>query len=219
MFTRYGAREVKFVVIISCSSLSAIVFSALYQKCFYGLLPAGLVLLLAYVGLRFFRDPERIPPEGEEKMVSPADGKVVEVCESENRFIGKGTKIAVFMSLFNVHVNRSPMNGEVVKVEHKEGEFLNAGSADSSQRNESSEMVLKTDFGEIVVKQVAGVVARKIVCGVQPGKKLQRGERFGMIKYGSRLEVYVPIGAKFKTKVKVGERVRAGESIIGEFAK
>jgi phosphatidylserine decarboxylase len=217
MFTKYGAREVKISIAVLCFSVGAIGFSALFQKSPYGLVPAAFIVPLCFVALRFFRDPERMPPDGEEKMVSPADGKIVEICESEHSPVGKSKKIAVFMSVFNVHVNRSPLSGEVLKVEHREGEFLNAGRADASHRNEAVDLILRTRFGEIAVRQVAGVIARKIICAVHIGEQLQRGARYGMIKYGSRLEVYVPSEVRFKVTVEVGQRVKAGETVIGVF--
>jgi len=219
MVTRYAKREIKSVITILCCSTVAMLFSAVYQDCPYVLILLLPVLALGGVGLWFFRDPEREVPDGEERMVSPADGVVVEVCESEHPFVGAAKKVAIFMSLFDVHINRVPLSGEVVKKEFKKGEFLNASRADASHRNEALDMCLITPFGKVVVRQVAGIVARKIVNEADVGEKLQKGMRYGMIKYGSRLEVFVSSKADFKVTVAVGERVKAGESVIGEFRK
>lgn len=219
MFTPYGRREVKIVFIIFLCSSVSVVFSSLYQGSVYALIPLIPLILLTGLALWFFRDPERNIPYGEEKMVSPADGRVVEVCESEHPFVGNAKKVAIFMSLLDVHVNRVPLSGRVLQKEYKKGDFLKASEPDASHRNEAVDMVLETEFGKILVRQVAGIVARRIVNGTNIGDDLQKGERYGMIKYGSRIEVFVPMNLPFKITVKVGDRVKAGETVVGVFER
>ena len=168
--------------------------------------------------LYFFRDPERTAPGGEDELLSPADGVVVEVGEvDENEFIGgRAYKAAVFMSLFDVHVNRAPCSGKVGMRRHHDGSFLNAMRGESSVRNERTLLgVTARDGRKVLVKQVAGLIARRIVTLPAEGDAMNRGERIGMVKFGSRLEVYVSAAGAFEFSVRVGERVRAGESILG----
>jgi len=221
-FAKWGRREIKIVTAVTCTSAASIGFCAL----FYGLRSGfwwvaffwAPVLLLGVVGLRFFRDPERRAPEGERLVVAPADGRVVEVDEPvEDEFVGKARRMAIFMSLFNVHVNRAPVSGEVAHMRARAGAYHNAASRAAAVENAAHDLGLKTRWGPVLVRQVAGVVARHIICDTQIGQHLRRGERFGMIKYGSRLEVWVPEGAKFRWRVRVGDRTKAGETVIGEF--
>jgi phosphatidylserine decarboxylase len=169
--------------------------------------------------LYFFRDPERRIPGGPETIVSPADGKVVEVDEvQENEFLkGSARRVAIFMNVFDVHVNRSPVAATVSKMQHRPGEYKAAFRQDAALRNEQHAMVLKTEAGrQVLVVQIAGLLARRIIPFVKSGQQLARGERFGMICFGSRVDVYLPREADIQ--VKVGDRVKAGSSIIGRWA-
>lgn len=174
-------------------------------------MPAILTLFMLY----FFRDPERKTPEGEGLLISPADGKIILIRDIfENEHLKKDSKqISIFMSPLNVHVNRSPYDGKVKEVKHNKGRFLAAYKDDASLKNENIEMVLETRYGNILVRQVAGYVARRTVCRVKQGDELRRGERYGIIKFSSRLDVYLP--KNIEIKVKSGDRVKAGETIIG----
>ena len=180
------------------------------------LLPFVLTLFMAY----FFRDPERTVPEGENIFVSPADGKVILI--SPNLPIppllrgGKGgfVEISIFMSPLNVHVNRAPSDGVVASVVHTQGKFLSAFKHEASLHNENIAMVLDTKHGRVLVRQVAGFLARRAVCRVKPGNSLRKGERYGIIKFSSRLDIYLPQNTQIR--VKLGDRVRAGETVIGE---
>lgn len=167
----------------------------------------------------FFRDPARdaFAPAG--SVLSPADGRVVVVEEVDAPEMpgGRALMVSVFMSVFNVHVNRAPISAEVLSVEYKTGAFVNAAHRDASHSNERIEILLKDDTGNLIkVVQVAGLVARKIECGLIPGEKVQQGRRFGMIRFGSRLDVYLPTGSDIM--VSRGQRVKAGISILGEMA-
>lgn len=165
----------------------------------------------------FFRDPDRVIPSGKGHIVSPADGRVLSVEETENShfYQGKCLKISIFMSVFNVHVNRVPHEGNVVKIDYHPGKFFSANLDKASRDNEHNAVFLETEDGnKICVVQIAGLIARRILCHVQKGDQVQRGQRFGMICFGSRLDVYLPLDTK--AVVKIGDRVKAGTSILGE---
>ncbi|MFZ5447998.1 MAG: phosphatidylserine decarboxylase family protein [Thermodesulfobacteriota bacterium] len=177
-----------------------------------GLLASG---FFAY----FFRDPERPIPGGPEAIVSPADGKVVFVDEvQENLFLkGAARRVAIFMDVFDVHVNRSPVAGVVTEMQHRPGEYKAAFRQDAAVRNEQQAVVLESETRQrVLVTQIAGLLARRIIPFVKPGQYLARGERFGMICFGSRVDIYLPREADIQ--VKVGDRVKAGSSIIGRWA-
>ena len=176
------------------------------------------VLALAFV-LSFFRDPSRRVPQEAGLLVSPADGRVVEVAQvDEPEFLKAAAhKIAIFMSPLNVHVNRAPCSGDVEVVEHRPGRYHNAENPAASSENESVAMLIKGAEGQtrVLVRQVAGILARRIVCAAVAGDRLERGQRFGMIKFGSRAEVYVPVEAGFEVQARLGQRVKAGETVLG----
>jgi phosphatidylserine decarboxylase len=172
---------------------------------------------LAAIGvLLFFRDPERTAAADGTAVVSPADGRVVfaDGGAAPHRFApGSTVKVAIFMSPLDVHVNRSPVDGDLEKVEHRPGQFGAAYRSDADQINESNSMLLRTATGaEIVVVQIAGWLARRIICRVRPPAHLSRGERFGLIMFGSRVDVYMPPGARLA--VKTGEMVKAGQTVL-----
>lgn len=161
----------------------------------------------------FFRDPNRSGTDAREIMLSPADGTVSDITElDETRFIkGRAIRIGIFLSPFNVHVNRTPCDGLVQMVEHKAGEFLPAYNPEAPTRNESAALGLELDGGlRIIVKQITGILARRIVCEVEPGDRLTRGQRYGMIKFGSRTELYIPVEACGEVRVKIGDKVTGG---------
>ena len=167
----------------------------------------------------FFRDPNRNPPDGEEKLLAPADGRIIAISyvHEDNYLKCKAVKIATFMSMFSVHVNRISYSGKVEFIKHVPGKFLDARSPDASEKNEHNLLGILTRDGKtkIMIKQVAGKVARRIVCDCSIGQDVERGRRFGMIKFGSRLEVYIPEDADFEIAVKERERVSAGTTVLG----
>jgi phosphatidylserine decarboxylase len=162
----------------------------------------------------FFRDPERMAPGGEGLYVAPADGKVILIKDVyEKDYLGADAKeISIFMSPLDVHVNRAPDDGKVITVRHTPGKFMAAYKDDASLKNEHIDMVLETNYGKILVRQVAGFIARRAVCRVKAGDTVRRGERYGIIKFSSRLDVYLPKDATIT--VKPGDRVKAGETVI-----
>ncbi|HID29720.1 MAG TPA: phosphatidylserine decarboxylase family protein [Desulfobacterales bacterium] len=167
----------------------------------------------------FFRDPERVIPEEEKAVVSPADGKVVEVgvVEGSDFAPEKMLKIGIFMSIFNVHVNRIPHNGTVSDVVYHPGKFFSANLDKASRDNERNAVSLEIGSGRrLIVVQVAGLIARRIICKIGKGDRLSRGERFGMICFGSRLDVYFP--ADSASAVSVGDKVLAGTSVLGHLS-
>ena len=180
----------------------------------YTLIVIGVFLLV--FSLNFFRDPDRTIPKGENIIVSPADGKVLLIKEVlPNRFIDEPSwQISVFMSPLNVHVNRIPIDGKVAYVKYVEGEYLVAYHDKADERNERSEIGIESSHGKVFFTQVAGYVARRIVYELKEGDNVKMGDRFGMIKFGSRVDVIVP--KKWNIKVKEGDIVTAGETILYE---
>jgi phosphatidylserine decarboxylase len=165
----------------------------------------------------FFRDPERETPQVEGAIISPADGRVILIKElREEEFLKADARmVSIFMSPFNVHVNRAPYGGSVKAVKHTLGSFKAASADDAWKVNENIAMHLSSDRGELLVRQVAGFLARRAVCRVIPGDVLKTGQRYGIIKFSSRLDIYLPPGAKIE--VNVGDRVQAGLSIIARW--
>jgi phosphatidylserine decarboxylase len=169
-------------------------------------------LLLAAFFLWFFRDPERVIPQVAGAVVSPADGKVTDVSPVDLAG-AQWLRISIFLNVFNVHVNRSPASGVITAVEYRKGQFHNAMGAASAELNEQSICSLRADDGHsIVFKQIAGLLARRIVFNRRVGEHVERGERVGLIKFGSRCDVLLPVGAR--PAVKVGENVKGGSTIL-----
>lgn len=172
---------------------------------------AALPVLLALFFLWFFRDPARAVPADPGALVSPADGKVTEAEWIETPD-GSRLRLSIFLNVFDVHVNRAPVAGTVSQVSHKPGMFLNAMRPDSNVLNEQVTMVIDSAQGAVQVKQIAGLLARRIVCNMKPGDRLERGQRYGLIKFGSRVDVLMPSGATLH--VKKGDRVKGGSTVL-----
>ncbi len=175
-----------------------------------------LFLFLTLFSSYFFRNPERVIPAGEDLLIAPADGKIIFVGEvQEDRYFKEQvTKISIFMSVFNVHVNRVPCDGKVVAMYYNKGGFVNASYDKASESNEQSGILLETGSGtQILFVQIAGLIARRIVTYPVIGDLLQRGARYGLIRFGSRVDIYLPKNAN--VTVTLGERTVAGETILG----
>jgi phosphatidylserine decarboxylase len=173
----------------------------------------GLYCLAAFV-FCFFRDPERKIPSDAGAVVSPADGKVVVVTEEENA--GRpGKRISIFLAIWNVHVNRAPAEGVITKLEYRPGRFLAAMRERASLENEQNIIELATDAGEMVCKQIAGWIARRVVCWKKEGERVARGERIGLVRFGSRVDLWVPREAEIL--VSVGENVKGGSSVVAHW--
>lgn len=177
------------------------------------------LFFLAFL-LNFFRDPDRPSPRGPELIISPADGTVSHIVPvfEENYLKCDTTKISIFMSVLNVHVNRVPVHGRVEFVKHTKGKFLDARDDECFSSNENNLMGLSLQGSsiKITVKQIAGRIAKRIVCACKVGDVFEQGQRFGMIKFGSRVEVFVPNSVKFEVMVRVGEKVAAGKTVLGK---
>jgi phosphatidylserine decarboxylase len=175
----------------------------------------GIAALLTIFVVSFFRDPERTSPPGE-TILAPADGRVLLIEEeASGQSSGKVVKISIFMSVFNCHVNRLPVSGRIENIHYRPGKFYAADKARASSENEQNTLFLHTDQGqEIRVVQVAGLIARRIVCWVRAGDTVKRGERFGLIRFGSRVDLYLPLSTHLR--IKRGDKVKAGLTVIGE---
>ena len=176
-----------------------------------------ILLVVTLFVVWFFRNPQRNPPEKDGLVISPADGRVIRIEETTSDEQPGRTfqKISIFMNVFNVHINRIPCSGKVRFIRYRKGKFLSANLDKASALNERNTVLLQTADGrEIMTIQIAGLIARRIVCWLKEGMQVSRGERFGLIRFGSRVEVFLPLGSTLL--VKVGEKVRAGETPIGE---
>ena len=194
--------------------------------------PAGVTLLTGWLGWPvvasvgaiamlftawFFRNPVRVTPQGTNLVVAPGDGKVIAVEEEfEPRYLKeRSVRLTIFLNVFDVHINRMPCDGVIEDVQYQPGLFLVASKPEATLRNEQNAVMIKTREGiKVLCVQVAGLIARRIVCWVSPRDRAIRGERYGLIRFGSRMDTFVPIGTKLR--VAVGERVKGGETILGE---
>jgi phosphatidylserine decarboxylase len=177
---------------------------------------AVLFLSVTLFVMWFFRNPHRVTPEDEKAIISPADGRIIKIEEVEEHEMlkEKVRKVSIFMSVFNVHVNRAPCSGTIEEISYSKGKFFPANLDKASKLNERNSVLIKmADGGQILTTQIAGIIARRIVCWINKGMQIQKGERFGLIKFGSRLDVFMPIDATIS--VKIGDKVWAGETRIG----
>ena len=168
--------------------------------------------------LNFFRDPKRIIPKQKNLILSPADGKIIKIDEVDNpNGDGRLKKISIFLSVFNVHINRMPVDGKFIDVKYVKGSFLAAFDHRASDNNERMEITMQTEFGIIKVKQIAGLVARRILCYANIGEKMEAGGRLGFIRFGSRTDIILP--ANINLQIELDQKVIGGETIIGEYEK
>jgi phosphatidylserine decarboxylase len=182
-----------------------------------GWIALGIVLALVALAVTgFFRDPERQAPRGEGLIVAPADGKVVSVANVKSAFLGSTKRVSIFLSPLDVHINRTPVEGKIEKVTYQRGKFLAAYKEEASQRNEQNALTIVDNAGRMLgVVQIAGVLARRIVCRAKAGDRLARGERFGLIMFGSRTDTYLPENCQIE--VAEGQRVKGGETVLARF--
>lgn len=214
MITRYGY-DVFFTVTALCVILFFIAISFIEPRILKYIL-IGISIVFFGFTVYFFRDPERSTPTQENAIIAPADGKVIAVktAYEGELFQGNATLISIFMSPLNVHVNRIPMSGKVVYTRYVEGEYFAAFEDKASEKNEQMIVGIEGSKGKILMKQIAGFIARRIVCELKVGDTVEVGERFGMIKFGSRVDIYVPLDAQ--VRVSVGTKTTAGETILAE---
>lgn len=182
--------------------------------------PAALLGLSAtFFVIWFFRDPSRILPEDKNTLICPADGKVISIKEtSDERFLNQEVvRVSIFMNIFNVHVNRAPFSGTVERVLLKPGMFYSADKDQAALHNEYCAMIVNTASRQrYAVVQIAGLIARRIVCRAEPGDRIERGQRYGLIRFGSRVDLYLPRGIEIT--VEEGQKVRAGETVLGSLS-
>jgi phosphatidylserine decarboxylase len=216
MITRYGYTTIFAVFLISGAIIG---ISFLTNNSFLKTILIAAAVLFFFFTLSFFRDPDRTAPDKDNIVVSPADGTVLFVKDvEENKFLhAKGKQVSIFMSPLNVHVNRIPITGRVDYLNYIHGEYLVASSDKASEQNERCETGISSANGKVLFTQVSGYVARRIVNELKTGQDVKIGERFGMIKFGSRVDVIVP--SDWKADVKKGDKVTAGETILFEAIK
>ena len=181
--------------------------------------PEGLLLLLAVWLLVFFRDPPRTGPRGDGYVIAPADGRIVDIAAVDEPMYlhARATRISIFMSVFDVHVNRYPASGTIELVRYNKGAFLHAASDKASLDNEQASVGLRTAPGPLLVRQIAGLIARRIVTDGRPGESAAQGARMGMIRFGSRVDVFLASAAPHAVRVAVGDRVHAGATVLAEY--
>ncbi|MBN2455937.1 MAG: phosphatidylserine decarboxylase family protein [Sedimentisphaerales bacterium] len=180
------------------------------------------IALILISAILFFRDPERIVPVEANLLLAPADGKIIDIeTIQESSFInGRAIRIGIFMSIFDVHINRSPCNANIHRITYVKGKHKNAANPDSGRVNESNELAMvRTDSpgDKLIVRQISGAIARRIVCEAKKGQTLTSGQKFGMVKFGSRAELYVPVSDKSQCLVKVGDKVKAGVTALVKY--
>jgi len=215
MITKYGY-DVFFTIAAVCVVVMVLALLFIEPKSYR---ISIIIVSLAVLGFvtNFFRDPERTTPKGENLIIAPADGKVVVVKKIfDNEFFHSDVwQVSIFMSPLNVHVNRNPISGVVKHTRYVQGEYFAAFEDKASEKNEQMIVGLENANGKVLCKQIAGFVARRIVCQLKSGDTVTAGQRFGMIKFGSRVDVLVPLSVDLRTKI--GDVTIAGETILGEF--
>jgi phosphatidylserine decarboxylase len=192
----------------------ALAIAAAASVCWFSLAWSIPLWLVAVFVLQFFRDPGRVAPGDAKTVVSPADGRIVAVEKARDPYLDRETvKISVFMNVFNVHSNRAPVDGAVKQVWYKAGKFVNAALDKASTENERNALWIRADAGaDVVCVQVAGLIARRILCYVGAGDQLQRGQRYGFIRFGSRVDLYLPPNARIKAAL--GDKVYAASTVL-----
>ena len=220
--TRYGIREWGGSAVIAVVLLAGCYFLARSVNLYLGVIPGALIVLIwGYIAF-FFRNPKRTLPENPELLLSPADGVVRDITVVEDfdqaPFEGKALRIGIFLSVFNVHVNRAPAELKVVSKHYREGRYLDARDTNCIKENEAMTIAGNaTAAGKsfpMAVRQISGAIARRIVCPVEPGANIARGGIYGMIKFGSRTELYLPCDDSFEVLVKPGDKVKGGISVL-----
>ncbi len=214
--TKYGWPQVIIYPAVVLVAMAVLLLGTISLLPFWAvvLVQVSLAGLLIF-SLMFFRDPHRLSPSDKNLLLAPADGQVtdIEVVEENNFIGGAALRVGIFMSIFNAHINRAPCNVRVETITYKKGKFKNAMNPQSGRVNESNNLGLvriDSPKDKLIVRQISGAIARRIVCDKMKGQELSGGEKFGMIKFGSRTELYVPVCESTKCLVKIGDKVKAG---------
>jgi len=215
---REGLREMLLATCTLGVAGAASAWAAAVSSAWFSPLAVGLLVLWA-MALLFFRDPARAIPPGDDLLVSPADGRITEISRLEryDGIDGPAIRIGIFLSVFDVHVNRTPCAGRVLSTDYRPGEFLDARHPECGLRNEANTIFIEPAGelrGPIIVRQIAGLIARRIVCHLKVGDCVQAGQRFGLIKFGSRTELIVPADAGLEVKVRIDDHVSGGSSVL-----
>jgi phosphatidylserine decarboxylase len=223
--TKYGQPQ---VIVYPVGVLVVMIVFLLSTKAFlppWAIVSIEVVLTVVLIWiLSFFRDPHRVGPSDKNLLLAPADGQITDIeTVEENNFIGgDALRIGIFLSIFDTHINRAPCNVKVERITYKKGKYKNAMNPRSGRVNESNDLSLvKTDSprDRLIVRQISGAIARRIVCDKIEGQKLAGGEKFGMIKFGSRTELYVPVRENVKCLVRIGDKVKAGLTALVKYEK
>ena len=180
------------------------------------IVPVYIFIVLLVFLIIFFRDPIRECPNEKNNIISPADGKIIKIEEIDDPDVGKAVIISIFLNVFNVHVNRMPISGKFSMVKHYDGKFLAAFDHKASNENERTEILIKSKIGNIKLKQVAGLVARRILCYAIPNEKMKMGSRLGFIRFGSRTDLIIPKDVNLA--VELGQKVKGNNTVIGEYS-
>jgi len=221
--TGYGWPQVVIYPVAVLAAMIVLPLGALSLLPWWGVLCAeGVLAAMLLWALMFFRDPQRYCPSDTNLLLAPADGRVTDIEQvPAGSFIeSPALRIGIFLSIFNVHINRAPCNVRIETISYKKGRYINAMNPESGRVNESNELGLVRTDGprdRLIVRQISGAIARRIVCGTAVGKELARGEKFGMIKFGSRTELYVPLGQELKCLVRIGDKVKAGLTPLARY--
>lgn len=213
------AREGLLFIVIAALIAAGTYAVALNRRSWPVWLLAFVLTLVALWVAYFFRDPERVGERGERIVIAPADGKVVLITDVDEPTFMKerATRISIFMNVFNVHVNRYPVSGVVRLVEHKAGRFLNAAAEEASAENEQASVGIESGSNRVLVRQIAGLIARRIVTYASEGDRVTQGDRMGLIRFGSRVDVFIPAGAR--VSIRVGDVTYAGVTRIAELGE
>jgi phosphatidylserine decarboxylase len=223
--TKYGWPEVVVYPIVVVVTMLVVVLAGPRLAPAWAVVTAEVILGAILVwALMFFRDPHRETPPDDAVLVAPADGKVtdVETVDDCDLLDGPAIRIGVFLSIFNTHINRAPCNARVEKITYRKGRYVNAMNPLSSKVNESNAVAMVrtgAPADRFVVRQISGAIARRIVCAARQGQELDRGEKFGMIKFGSRTELYVPANEQIECMVAIGDNVKAGVTPLLRYTK
>lgn len=196
-------------------AISLVLAAAVTWFCPYGSIPLWIIFIFC---VQFFRDPAREIAGGPKSIVAPADGRVIVIEETDDPYLNRrAIKVSVFMNVFNVHSNRAPIDATVIEKWYMPGSFLNAALSKASAENERCALHLKTDDDQqVTCVQIAGLIARRIVNYMEPGIQLKKGDRYGFIRFGSRVDLYLPLGTRIKTSI--GEKVYASSTVLAELA-
>lgn len=220
--TKYGLPQVIIYPGLCVLTMALVIIVAAADTVLFWIIEAVPAVVLVWL-LSFFRDPNRKIPAGDNLILAPADGTITDIEEvDEPDFLGKATRIGIFLSIFNVHINRTPCAVKIDKITYRKGVFTNAMNPQSGQVNESNDIAmsrLAAPFDKLFVRQISGAIARRIVCDAHESQEFAGGTVFGMIKFGSRTELYLPAQSSAKIIVKKGDKVKAGLTILAKYDK